>query len=126
VFSLAPDASTPLLPDTVSQRYSKMAARLSIDTHIHALRHYSATELIASGADIRTVAGRLGHGGGGTTTLRVYAAWVSEADHRAANMLGPRMPKRPQADAAVNPATVRRTRKASTVLSPRQQRKKLG
>jgi integrase len=73
-----------------------MAARLGINTHIHALRHYSATELIAGGADIRTVAGRLGHGGGGTTTLRVYAAWVSEADQRAANMLGPRMPRRPR------------------------------
>jgi integrase len=96
VFSLAPDASTPLIPDSVSQRYGKMAHRLGIDTHLHSLRHYSATELIAGGADIRTVAGRLGHGGGGTTTLRVYAAWVSEADQRAANTLGPRMPKRPR------------------------------
>src|SRR4051794_13467251 len=41
----------------------------------HALRHYSATELLAAGVDLRTVAGRLGHGGGGATTLRVYAAW---------------------------------------------------
>ena len=45
--------------------------------------------------DIRTVAGRLGHGGGGTTTLRVYAAWVSESDQRAAGNLGARMPARP-------------------------------
>jgi integrase len=96
LFSLAPDASKPLVPDSVSQRYSKMANRLGIDTHLHSLRHYSATELISGGADIRTVAGRLGHGGGGTTTLRVYAAWVSEADQRAANTLGPRMPKRPK------------------------------
>lgn len=101
VFSLAPDASTPLTPDSVSQRFSKMGARLGIDTHLHTLRHYSATELIASGADIRTVAGRLGHGGGGTTTLRVYAAWVSEADQRAANNLGPRMPRRPNAAAGL-------------------------
>ncbi len=28
------------------------------------LRHYSATELIAAGVDVRTFAGRLGHGGG--------------------------------------------------------------
>jgi integrase len=96
VFSLVPDASKPLVPDSVSQRYSKMAARLGINTHLHSLRHYSATELISGGADIRTVAGRLGHGGGGTTTLRVYAAWVSEADQRAAKMLGPRMPPRPR------------------------------
>jgi hypothetical protein len=76
VFSLAPDSSEHLVPDRVSQRYSKLAARLGIDTHLHNLRHYSATELIAAGVDIRTVAGRFGHGGGGTTTLRVYTAFV--------------------------------------------------
>lgn len=59
------------------------------------LRQYSATELVAAGFDVRTIAGRLGHGGGGTTTLRVYSAWVSEAHQRAAAALGPRMPPRP-------------------------------
>jgi hypothetical protein len=58
---------------------------------IHKLRHYSATELINAGVDVRTVAGRLGHGGGGATTLRVYAAWLSEADQRAATALAGRM-----------------------------------
>jgi integrase len=96
VFSLAPDGSTPIAPDTITQRYGRMAARLGIDTHLHALRHYSATELVSAGVDIRTVAGRLGHAGGGATTLRVYAAWVSEADQRAAAALGPRMPTRPR------------------------------
>jgi integrase len=96
VFSRAPDGSTPVSPDSVSQRYRKMAIRLGLDTLLKSLRHYSATELVSSGADVRTVAGRLGHGGGGTTTLRVYAAWVSEADQRAANALGPRMPARPK------------------------------
>jgi hypothetical protein len=33
--------------------------------------------LLTAGVDLRTVAGRLGHGDG-TTTLRHYAAWVSE------------------------------------------------
>ncbi|WP_245585709.1 tyrosine-type recombinase/integrase [Pseudonocardia asaccharolytica] len=95
VFSLAPDGSTHLLPDSVSQRYGKLAKRLGIQTSIHKPRHYSATELIAAGVDVRTVAGRLGHGGGGTTTLRVYAAWVSESDQRAAAGLFSRMPARP-------------------------------
>lgn len=72
-----------------------MACRLGINTHLHNLRHYSATELIAAGVDVRTVAGRLGHGGGGTTTLRVYAAWVAEADQRAAAGLLTRLPERP-------------------------------
>lgn len=95
VFSLSPDGSTHLVPDSVSQRYSKLAERLKIKTTIHKLRHYSATELIAGGVDIRTVAGRLGHGGGGTTTLRAYTAFVSLADQRAAGSLATRMPPRP-------------------------------
>lgn len=78
----------------MTQRYKDMATRLDIDTHLHALRHYSATELLTAGIDLRTVAGRLGHGGGGATTLRVYAAWVAASDRKAAEILGSRMPKR--------------------------------
>ena len=79
--------------------------RLGIDTTLHKLRHYSATELIAAGVDPRTVAGRLGHGGGGTTTLRYYSAWVSESDQRAASTLRARMPSR--STAAPTPAAPR-------------------
>jgi integrase len=92
------DLSVPYSPDAVSSRYKKMTARLGINTHIHALRHYSATELLTAGVDLRTVAGRLGHGGGGATTLRVYAAWVAAADQKAAEILGSRMPKRRTGD----------------------------
>ncbi|MEU5847290.1 tyrosine-type recombinase/integrase [Saccharopolyspora shandongensis] len=95
IFSPLPDGSTWVKPDTVSQRYVRMCARLGWDMNIHQLRHYSATELIAAGVDVRTVAGRLGHGGGGTTTLRVYSAWVAEADQRAAGSLVSRMPELP-------------------------------
>jgi integrase len=49
----------------------------------------------SAGVDLRTAAGRLGHAGSGTTTLRVYAAWVSASDRRAAEILGSRM-KRPR------------------------------
>lgn len=103
VFSRVPDGSTHLLPDSVSQRYAKLAARLAIKTSIHKLRHYSATELISGGVDIRTVAGRLGHGGGGTTTLRVYTAWVSESDQRASSTLFSRMPVRSTAPSRIRP-----------------------
>ncbi len=99
VFSLAVDGSEHLKPDSVSQRYARLARRLGISTTIHKLRHYSATELISAGVDVRTVAGRLGHGGGGTTTLKVYAAWVSESDQRAASSLFARLPARPDAEA---------------------------
>ena len=86
--------TVPYSPHGVSSRYKDMAKRLGLDTHIHALRHYSATELLSAGIDLRTVAGRLGHGGGGATTLRVYAAWVAGSDRKAAEILGSRMPKR--------------------------------
>jgi integrase len=96
VFSYAPDHRRHCDPDAITHRYSKMTAGLGIDTHLHALRHYSATELIAAGVDVRTVAGRLGHGGGGATTLRVYAAWLAAADKSAAGLLAARLPKSPQ------------------------------
>ena len=95
MFSSAPDHSTWLTPSSVSQRYARMCARLGWDMNIHELRHYSATELISAGVDVRTVAGRLGHGGGGTTTLRTYAAWVAEADQRAAGTFDEHMPALP-------------------------------
>lgn len=96
-----------LNPDTVTRRFSRMCKRLGWDMHIHQLRHYSATELIAAGVDIRTVAGRLGHGGGGTTTLRVYSAWVAEADQRAAPSLAARMPELPVSASTRNGAPAR-------------------
>ena len=95
VFSTAPDHTTWIRPSSITQRYSRMCARLGWDMHIHQLRHYSATELISAGVDVRTVAGRLGHGGGGSTTLRVYSAWVSESDQKAAGMFTVRMPALP-------------------------------
>jgi integrase len=94
VFSPEADGSRFMDPGAISHRYDRMAKRLKIGTTLHKLRHYSATELINAGVDVRTVAGRLGHGGGGATTLRVYAAWLSEADQRAAAALSGRMPPR--------------------------------
>jgi integrase len=88
------DPTKPCSPASVSGRYNYLANKLGITTHIHALRHYSATELLSAGVDLRTVAGRLGHGGGGATTLKVYAAWVAASDRKAAALLQSRMPPR--------------------------------
>ncbi len=71
VFSYSPDHRRHCDPDGITHRYAKMTADLGINTHLHALRHYSATEF---GVDLRTVADSLGHGGGGAITLKVYAA----------------------------------------------------
>jgi integrase len=114
VFSPDPDGQRHLKPSSVTQRFKRLANRLEIDAHLHSLRHYSATELIAAGVDVRTVAGRLGHSGGGITTLRVYAAWLAEADQRAAAGLLARMPARPEA-----PAT-RAERAKTDPQSPRE------
>jgi integrase len=100
VFSYQPLHDAPADPSAVTHRYGRMCAQLGIDSHLHALRHYSATELLTAGVDLRTVAGRLGHGGGGATTLRVYAAWVGEADRKASEILGSRMRRSGPTDAA--------------------------
>ena len=78
-------------------RRAELAALRWSDVDLASLRHYSAIELLTAGVDLRTVAGRLGHGGGGATTLRVYAAFVGASDQRAADILGGRMrrPVRP-------------------------------
>jgi integrase len=91
VFSPRADGRTPRSPQALTCQYSRMVDRLGIRTTIHKLRHYSATELIRAGVDIRTVAGRLGHAEGGTT-LAFYAAWVREADQRACRILMRRLP----------------------------------
>ncbi|WP_228770088.1 tyrosine-type recombinase/integrase [Actinokineospora alba] len=95
IFSSSADSMTWLKPDSVSQKYSRLCARLGWTMNIHNLRHYSATELILAGVDVNTVAGRLGHGGGGSTTLKFYTAWSEEADQRAAGKLAARMPEPP-------------------------------
>jgi integrase len=95
VFSYEADHSRACNPDGITHRYARMCAGLGIESHLHTLRHYSATELVSAGVDVRTVAGRLGHGGGGSTTLKVYAAWVAESDRRAADILAGRL-RRPR------------------------------
>lgn len=94
IFSTASDASTPYPPSSISQRYRRMATRLELrSTRLHSLRHYAATELVAAGVDVRTVAGRLGHGSGGATTLKIYAAWVEKADRGAVTTLSSIVPR---------------------------------
>jgi hypothetical protein len=42
--------------------------------------HYTASQILVAGFDLRDTAARLGHRGGGATTLRHYADPVPEAD----------------------------------------------
>jgi len=93
VFGPEPGGRTPPVPDSITQRFGRLARRLGVPTTLHGFRHYTATQLLAAGVDLRTVAGRLGHGGGGATTLRVYASFVPAPDRRAADLLGGMLPR---------------------------------
>ena len=63
-------------------------------TRFHALRHYSATELLTGGVDLKTVSGRLGHQSR-ATTLRFYLAWQEATDGAAADTVPrPEIPPR--------------------------------
>lgn len=50
----------------------RIGEKVGVDTHLHALGHFAATELIGAGHDPSTVAGRLGHEDA-SVTLRVYS-----------------------------------------------------
>lgn len=52
----------------------------------HGLRHTSATLLIASHQDIKTVSSRLGHAQP-STTMNIYAHALQESDRKAADAL---------------------------------------
>jgi integrase len=86
VFSPDPAGSHPWNPDTMTHRYGRYAARVGISSSLKELRHYSATQLLSNGVDLRTVAGRLGHAEG-STTLRFYAQFAQPADRAAATLL---------------------------------------
>ena len=87
VFSNDPAHARPWNPDWVSHRVAELAAAAGVELDIKGGRHYTASQLLAGGFDLRNTAVRLGHSGGGATTLRHYADPVPEVDRRAAAYL---------------------------------------
>jgi len=87
VFSHRPDGSTPIRPDGVTHRFGKLRDRLGVCCRLHDLRHFVVTQLLASGVDVRTVAGRVGHEDGGRMTLGTYGHFQEAQDRRAADLL---------------------------------------
>ncbi len=84
----SPDEPPPN-PDRIGWwwRRARKLAELDPKWRLHDLRHWSATHAVASGADVRTVANRLGHSDP-SMTLRVYSHAVKAADAALADSLG--------------------------------------
>ncbi|MDA8379527.1 MAG: site-specific integrase [Actinomycetota bacterium] len=88
VVSPFPDASRPVNPDSFSSAVHRMCGELGMaHVHLHSLRHFAATELLAGGIDARNAAEVLGHANP-SLTLSVYAHATAERQRQAADVLG--------------------------------------
>jgi integrase len=88
VVSMLPDCSRPMNPDTLSSVVHKLCTDIGIPhVHLHSLRHFAATEMLASGIDPRNAAEVLGHANP-SLTLGVYRHATEERQHTAAEVLG--------------------------------------
>jgi integrase len=73
--------------DTIARYNSGRPATAQLPAiPFHGLRHTSATLLIASKQDVRTVSSRLGHAQA-STTMNIYAHALQETDRKAVNAL---------------------------------------
>ena len=68
-----PAHARPWNPDWVTHRVSELATAAGVELDIKGGRYYTASQLLAGRFDLRNTAARLGHSGGGATTLRHYA-----------------------------------------------------
>ena len=76
------DSPEPMHPDTPTRYFQRFGKRYGIEHfHPHKLRHTSASLAITNGADVVSVAARLGHADS-STTLRMYAHANEESIRR--------------------------------------------
>lgn len=88
VFSPEFDGSIPFRPDTMTSFFIRVRNELGLPaTRLHDFRHFTATQLIGAGVDVRTVAGRLGHSDP-SLTLRTYSHVIEARDRAAAALMG--------------------------------------
>jgi integrase len=87
----SPDSALPERPDAFSKRFTQLCDRLGVSVYrgLYGLRHFGATDLVRAGADIRTVAGRLGNDP--TVALRRYVHFRNNADAAAVQGLADRL-----------------------------------
>jgi hypothetical protein len=78
--SSRPGSTEAYRPDTITENFERLRSRVGLErVSFHSLRHFHATQLIAGGIDVRTVAGRLGHASP-AVTLGVYSAFLPARD----------------------------------------------
>jgi integrase len=83
-----PDGSRPVVPDSLSSAVHRIARTIGMPhVHLHSLRHFAATELLAGGIDARNASEVLGHADGGRLLLSVYAHGTNERRRQAAETL---------------------------------------
>jgi integrase len=87
MFSRSPIGSEPARPDIVTRFANRAAEKANVKTHLHALRHFSATQGIAAGFDPVTVGARLGHADP-SVTLRTYSHAIEQRDRDLAATVG--------------------------------------
>lgn len=76
------DSPEPMHPDTPTRYFQRFGKRYGIEHfHPHKLRHTSASLAITHGADVVSIAARLGHSDS-STTLRMYAHANEESIRR--------------------------------------------
>ena len=73
LFSNDPAHCRPWNPDWATHKVADAADAAGVKLDIKGGRHDTASQLLAGGFDLRNTATRLGHSGGGATTLRHYA-----------------------------------------------------
>jgi integrase len=82
------EATTPFRPDNVTSFFIRVRDAVGApDVRLHDLRHFTATQLIGAGVDVKTVAERLGHSDP-SLTLRVYSHVIEERDRAVAVIMG--------------------------------------
>jgi integrase len=87
MFSRSPAGLEPVRPDVLTKFTIRVAKKANVDTHLDALRHFSATQAIAAGFDAVTVGARLGHADP-SVTLKVYSHAIESRDRDLAASLG--------------------------------------
>ncbi len=87
-FSPLVESTVPFRPDNVTSLFIRVRGAVGApDVRLHDLRHFTATQLIGAGVDVRTVADFLGHSDP-SLTPRVYSHAIEERNRAAAAIMG--------------------------------------